>query len=65
VGDAGADVAAGGCGAAALGGACEALSLCADAGAFKAASSASDDADRSNLRLTGKGCGPIMTKFLT
>jgi hypothetical protein len=50
---------------AAAGGACEVLSFCASAGAFEAASSASDDADRRILRLTREDWGPIMTKFLT
>ena len=52
VGDAGVGVAAGGCGTAAAGGACAVLSFCAGAGAFEAASSASDDAERRILRLT-------------
>ena len=59
VGDARAGVAA------AAGGACEVLSFCAGAGAFDAASSASDDADRRILRLMREEWGPIMTKFLT
>jgi hypothetical protein len=41
------------------------LSFCAGAGAFDAASSASDDADRRILRLTREDWEPIMMKFLT
>ena len=60
-GDSGATLGACAGGAAAAGGACELLSFCASAGALHAASNASDDTDKSVLRLERADRGPNMT----